>query len=84
MPSLTEKEKAFREQNQEAIAIATFELQKEALQQNLIIMHRTMLIAFFAVLIALTIGIVTVVVTVMHRPDITVKVYSQKTIQTTP
>lgn len=65
--------------NAENIALAELQLQRDALQKNLIVMHRTMLVALFAVLVSVILGIYAV----KSKPNVTVKVYEQKTIQTT-
>jgi len=66
------------ETNVENISLSELRLQRDALQKNLIIMHRTMLIALLAVLVSIALGIYAVT----SKPNVKVKVYEQKTIQT--
>lgn len=65
--------------NMENIALADLQLQKDALQKNLILMHRTMLVALFAAIISLILGVYAVV----SKPHVKVEVYEQKTLQKT-
>lgn len=54
--------------NMEQIALADYETQREAAQYNITTMHRTMLIALFAVLVA----IATAVIAIRSKPTINV------------
>jgi hypothetical protein len=56
--------------NMQEIALAEFKLQREALQKNLTIMHRTAMISLLAVLIS----IFALVVAVINKPQVHVSV----------
>lgn len=63
--------------NMEEYARGSYEIQKDALQKNLIIMHRTMLIAFFGVVISL--GLLATAIFIRPQPKIIVTpIYSQR------
>jgi cytoskeletal protein RodZ len=72
--------------NSEELAKADLALQKAALQKNLTLMHRTMIVALVGVVVAIVIGLLGVLnrpdITV--RPNITVRMYEPKTTTQTP
>jgi hypothetical protein len=76
--TLDNQEVARREKNQEALALANLNLQRDAYQKNLILLHRSIMVAIFAALVAIILGIIAVT----SKSDVTVKVYEQKTINT--
>lgn len=84
-----EEERSHRH-NIEEIAKTGLDVQKDAFQQNLIVQHRTMIIALAAVVVSILASTAAIVVALTHdtnvtlKPNITVKVYEPKTSQTLP
>lgn len=72
-----------RAENMQNIALADLQLQRDALQKNLVVMHRTMLVAFFAVLVSILLGIYAIKSkqTIDIQPRIEVHLDEQKTIR---
>ena len=63
------------EENMESIAVATLEHQKDAAQKNLIILHRSVLVALFAAIVAVILGVIAIASkpTIIVKPIITLK-----------
>ena len=70
-------------ENVEAITMTELAVQKEAFQKNLRLTHRSVVIAFIAVMLSLIVSVTAIIVSIKAKPNVNVKVYEQKTIQAT-
>ena len=71
--------KAEREHNEAAVALATYKMQKEALEKGLAIQHRTMLVAVIAVIVAALTATATIIISLNSHDNIAVKVVAPST-----
>jgi len=68
--SLFVSEETKHRDDMRAIALAEFELQKEAQSQNLRIQHRTMIVALAAVVVALLSSLLALVIAITQNPPV--------------
>jgi hypothetical protein len=63
------EEELRRERNEETLALANLNLQRDALQKNLILVHRSVMVALLATLVAVVLGIVAI----RSKPSVIIK-----------